>query len=509
MAESGESRAFATKAIPRRSPCAISCGSGRRRCRDRSQLFRRRRARRVPPRRPRAIVGIGLVARGDVPPRVRARPARHRFPTIARRVRPRALLRLREAPLDRSASPRGATTRSSWLSEGPRRARGSIGPRICAPASCRSTPAAPSTAASSAPSSTRRPGANSSATFANTKENAASSSRGTASAAPSRPSPPRRHPNSRLLYTFGAPKVGDRDFARNTARDHQRIVNGRDLVPRLPSPALRPLGRPPRPRRPRLPRRHRRPHAAHLRPPSVECLCWGEGEGWGWVGRRSAAHPEGSDSYHPALRRSRADLPHPIPPPHAVATIGAEARKRRALSGFPGSDMFSVRNPREQLRRGRDVPSRPRRCCGPTDRHIKDRGQTRPGPTHPTLVTLARRHANNHHPQPKHSQLSIMMSTGAPRIVAKRVLVPIVAIEYRCGSEGECEGCERGRAWEWGRGLGWVGAASAQGCDRNNGSVAMRSRAPTHPTPPPLNPHPRSHSPPTPILTSTLSQPQR
>jgi hypothetical protein len=43
-----------------------------------------------------------------------------------------------------------------------------------------------------------------------------------------------RHPNSRLLYTFGAPKVGDRDFARNTARDHQRIVNGRDLVPRLP-----------------------------------------------------------------------------------------------------------------------------------------------------------------------------------------------------------------------------------------------------------------------------------
>ena len=47
--------------------------------------------------------------------------------------------------------------------------------------------------------------------------------------------------------------------------------------------------------------------------------------------------------------------------------------------------MPSVRNPKEPLRRGRSDPLRPRLCCDPTDRHIEDRGQTRPGPTHPTL----------------------------------------------------------------------------------------------------------------------------
>ena len=71
------------------------------------------------------------------------------------------------------------------------------------------------------------------------------------------------------------------------------------------------------PERPSLPNRAR--SAPHRRTPGTP-VTWG-GWGWGWgvgvgrggVGRRSAAHHQGSDCCGPPRRRSRADLPHPVP----------------------------------------------------------------------------------------------------------------------------------------------------------------------------------------------------
>ena len=47
-----------------------------------------------------------------------------------------------------------------------------------------------------------------------------------------------RFPKVRSLYTFGSPRVGDREFAENFTVEAHRFVNGNDIISRLPPEGL-------------------------------------------------------------------------------------------------------------------------------------------------------------------------------------------------------------------------------------------------------------------------------